>query len=269
MPLPDPSSLTYEQLADPNIDQTTLAQLAAARPDLWPAIMAHPNCYPELTAWIWQQTPVSTPSNVSTPQPASQSSALSSPVFTGQQSGYQSSQQVAETLKRLWRQVIASPFMWLPAALAVVAFFAFISVFMPVVTTTVGVSAGWFSPQIGGSEGANLLVFTLIVLVCAGLAIWRRTRWSRLTAGIAAFVVSIFGMYDGFGSISNINQDTMGGLRSPGGGLYLLGIMSLLMLLISISLIAIDVLTRYLAKRSQPAVPPSPWPPASAPTSIN
>lgn len=43
-----------ENLTDPNIDAQALARLAETRPDLWPAIQRHPNCYPQLQQWISQ-----------------------------------------------------------------------------------------------------------------------------------------------------------------------------------------------------------------------
>jgi len=51
----EPGSFTAEELANPTTDAATLAQAAAVRPDLWSAILANPNCYPELGQWIRQQ----------------------------------------------------------------------------------------------------------------------------------------------------------------------------------------------------------------------
>lgn len=48
----DPSSFSAEDLNNPNIDARTLQQLAADRSDLWPNILAHPNCYPALAEYI-------------------------------------------------------------------------------------------------------------------------------------------------------------------------------------------------------------------------
>ncbi len=62
MTMREPSTYTAAELADPSIPATTLGQLASVRPDLLPAILAHPNCYPELTQWIHQQAP-STPAH--------------------------------------------------------------------------------------------------------------------------------------------------------------------------------------------------------------
>lgn len=42
-------------LQDPSIDAATLQQLATTRLDLLPTILQHPNCYPELAAWIRRQ----------------------------------------------------------------------------------------------------------------------------------------------------------------------------------------------------------------------
>ena len=51
-PQRDYSRFPAEGLRDPSIDANTLRELAAARPDLWPLIVRHPNCYPELGAFL-------------------------------------------------------------------------------------------------------------------------------------------------------------------------------------------------------------------------
>ena len=46
---------TAEQIAlaaEPSTDAQTLANLAQAEPELWPAIAAHPNAYPGLIDWM-------------------------------------------------------------------------------------------------------------------------------------------------------------------------------------------------------------------------
>ena len=53
MPDQDLSMYTEQDLLrDPQFDQATLGQLATARPDLRPAVLAHPNCYPALADWL-------------------------------------------------------------------------------------------------------------------------------------------------------------------------------------------------------------------------
>lgn len=48
----DPAALTASDLQNPALSAEQLAQIAAARPDLWEAILAHPNCYAGLSDWI-------------------------------------------------------------------------------------------------------------------------------------------------------------------------------------------------------------------------
>lgn len=57
MTMPEPSSITAADVAAPGMDAATLGQIAAVRPDLWSAILAHLNCYPELAGWIRQRMP--------------------------------------------------------------------------------------------------------------------------------------------------------------------------------------------------------------------
>ena len=53
----DLSTYTERDLADPAIEPATLGHLATARPDLRPAILAHPNCYPALAEWLRARVP--------------------------------------------------------------------------------------------------------------------------------------------------------------------------------------------------------------------
>jgi hypothetical protein len=57
------SSFSASNLADPNIEPTTLALLAEHRHDLWPSILRHPRCYPGLAQWINQKTAEARSSN--------------------------------------------------------------------------------------------------------------------------------------------------------------------------------------------------------------
>lgn len=52
---PDLSNFTVEDLHDPTVEAHTLQELAATRPDLWPAILNHPNTYPDLAMYIRQK----------------------------------------------------------------------------------------------------------------------------------------------------------------------------------------------------------------------
>lgn len=75
MTVREPASYTLADMADASIAAATLAQLAGAREDLWPAISAHPNCYPALAEWIAQQ---------SVPAPAPKLAAMSSEAWAAQ-----------------------------------------------------------------------------------------------------------------------------------------------------------------------------------------
>ena len=47
--------LDADALRIPATPPAELAQIAAQRPDLHPAIAAHPSCYPDLATWITEQ----------------------------------------------------------------------------------------------------------------------------------------------------------------------------------------------------------------------
>ena len=46
-----------EALQNPQTPPETLAWIAEQYPNLWPGVLAHPNCYPELAQWIHQSMP--------------------------------------------------------------------------------------------------------------------------------------------------------------------------------------------------------------------
>lgn len=62
-PRPDSSAQPgpEDYLRDPRTDATALAAIAQSRPDLWPAVRQHPNCYPELAGWIDRQSAAARP----------------------------------------------------------------------------------------------------------------------------------------------------------------------------------------------------------------
>lgn len=82
-----PENFTAADLADPNVDPSVLAQVAAVRPDLQREIYSHPNSYEGLREWIAQQPGFSQQAadqSASGPaagqaQPMSQPSAASAP----------------------------------------------------------------------------------------------------------------------------------------------------------------------------------------------
>ena len=54
-PLPQQPDSDAEALRRPTTSAAELARIAAQRPDLHPAIAAHPSCYPDLATWITEQ----------------------------------------------------------------------------------------------------------------------------------------------------------------------------------------------------------------------
>ena len=50
----DPADFTPDELPDPSLNGEDLRQIAAQRPDLWSAILNHPNIYPDLSVYIHQ-----------------------------------------------------------------------------------------------------------------------------------------------------------------------------------------------------------------------
>jgi len=54
-PLPQQPDSDAEALRRPTTTAAELARIAAQRPDLHPAIAAHPSCYPDLATWITEQ----------------------------------------------------------------------------------------------------------------------------------------------------------------------------------------------------------------------
>ena len=50
--LPPGQDPDAEAVGRPTTSPAELARIAGQRPDLHPAIAAHPSCYPDLAAWI-------------------------------------------------------------------------------------------------------------------------------------------------------------------------------------------------------------------------
>lgn len=96
---------------DPNADGVMLQNLANTQPELWDAIVVHPNAYPALIAWIESQRtptpPVDEPGEQSTSQPYAQ--AAERPVFQGQWQPQSPAQPQHPTQPSPWAQASAQP----------------------------------------------------------------------------------------------------------------------------------------------------------------
>ncbi|WP_028245819.1 hypothetical protein [Pseudoclavibacter soli] len=73
-----PESFTAAEASSAETDATTLAHIANVRPDLHQAILANPNIYPELAAWIHQRGTVA-PAATEPADPAQSVTAQSGP----------------------------------------------------------------------------------------------------------------------------------------------------------------------------------------------
>jgi len=214
-------------LLDPSVDQAALAQLAGSRPDLHAAILAHPNCYPELADWIKQTNPaaaaqrvaadpvatvpvvaadpvaaapvvaqvqpvVAAPVAAPTPDFATPAPAYATPAF--QPAPMMPAAQFA--LPAATKPKIG----WAPFVLLAGVVIAAISLFLPLVsasgfgmTLTSGSYFNWTD-----SDGSNIktvgimwAVMLAIVLLLTILAIAVRSMWARVLAGVFGLLVGL------------------------------------------------------------------------------
>lgn len=203
-----PSSYTVTALGDPTIEPGMLGRIAGAKPDLRMAVLAHPNCSPDLAAWIQQQTP--------------------DPLVQG-----------SHTAK--WMNKVG-------IALAAPAFIGLLGVFLPLCTTTEygkTISLNYFSPMSmaylspGARADALSLMFEglvtlgamLTVIAIAIILIVTHKKWARITAGVIGIVVGFRGMTEGVSMVIEFTQ--MYGF-STGSGAALIACASILILLAGI-----------------------------------
>lgn len=268
------SSYTESDFADPGIDAATLRQVATARADLRSAILAHPNCYPELTDWLRQriraadeQPPAPGPTATAAPEPLEVPRRSQDPSVQPMSAG---AKQLAAGAKAYFSSTVAPAAAgaarsiqsavneragkppaganwntWVPFIVPVAAFIAIISLFLPIGSVSVfgySISINFFSEEAGG-EGVMLLILMLAAIAFAVVSILIRKKWARITAGIVGILVGLFGMIDGFATMANMSS--VHG-ASVGSGVVLLAIASTVLLVAAI-------LTLLPQKRSQPA----------------
>lgn len=253
------STFTLLQMADPNIEQATLAQIVDTQPELWTAVLAHPNCYPGLSAHIRQHLPtlgvpqvLSQPTQFPQDQPTSvdQMAAGAKQLAAGAKEYFahtvvpaakcagESLQKTAAAQINAASQANASSQQtgstpsgvakltgWAPLAVPALAFVAIISLFLPVGSVSAygySESINFFSEEVGG-EGVALLICMLLVIAGAVLAMVTGKRWVRITTGVLAALFGLLGAIDGFANMANLGN-TSG--VSIGAGVVLLAISS-------------------------------------------
>ena len=219
----DPASYTAADLADPSIEPATLGNIAAVRQDLWPAILAHPNCYPELAAYIRQYSAQpqahaqQTQAAGQQPQQASQNyPAQPNQYGQGQFNPYNQYQQQAPTrlpLSKAWPQIV----------MAVAALLAAISLFLPAVTIDIfgeKISAHFFSPEAGNKTTGILVIVVMAAAIASAItailghqtSAKKASGGSGVGAGAVGIIIAVINIFDiidtghgasvGFGLIS-------------------------------------------------------------------
>lgn len=261
----DPASYTAEELTDPSIDPEVLRHITFVRPDLWDAVLAHPNCYRELAAHIHQQRGEQ-PQTYSPPaegqpqrqpnQHAQQTSAGAKTLAAGAKGYFNdtfvpATKKAAQTTNQrigahnakagvtpqpMWR-------FWAQIALPVVAFFGTIALFLPIASVSAfgfSQSFSYFHEEAPSGEGAIMLTGFILVILTGVAAIWLRTTWVRITAAVVAILAGLLSGINGFGTMAALGNEPM---VSLGAGIVLLA-------LIGIALIAAAVVTLLPAKKN-------------------
>ncbi|WP_449374082.1 variant leucine-rich repeat-containing protein [Arthrobacter psychrolactophilus] len=260
MTVREPASYTLADMADASIGAATLAELAGARDDLWPAISQHPNCYPALAEWIAQQ---------SEPAPAPKAAAMSSEAWAAQFQGnngreatmseYQNALATGEIIQEAqpaegavaqianaartaqrggWQ-------MWAPFAIPVLAFMGFISLFLPAASASASIFGNRISQKVSffGEDaegvGVMLLVFMLAVLALGVTSIVKNVQWAKLAAAIAGIVVGLVSLIVTISLMANMGDSSsnFGAFSvntSVGSGTVMLSIVSILLVVASL-----------------------------------
>lgn len=231
----DPFAYTAENLNDPSVSAWTLAQVSANRPDLHRQVLVHPNCYPELAAWIVQQ------------QSAPHSQAFKDNARGGDTWGNSVGSSLPDPhhfashqrpVPQVWdakvgkaprvqayHPVTPVPRGWFvgPVLTAAAGLIAFLSLFMPAVTTVLGYSVSFLN----GPDGVVFVLLFLVVIGCSTMAVVVRHMAVRVASGVVGLVTGAAGLLYGFVTMVNIvGEET----ASVGIGALLLTIASVAIL---------------------------------------
>lgn len=190
-------------LLDPDLTASDLARIASQGPQAWPQILAHPNCYPELSAWISSQatTPKSSPMPGTDGVDGAKQMKQAAKQFAAGAQGFYKEKiaptvgQASSAASAAWMNRKASPReaakQWAPIVLVGAALLGIISLFLPLFSYG-GVSLSYFSDELGGSDGPVLLVALLLVVGLAIACLVRPKKWLRITTGVVSILVGLF-----------------------------------------------------------------------------
>lgn len=272
----DPASYHIEELTDPSLHTDVLRHMAFSRPDLWDAVLRHPNCYPELAAYIGQRRGEQPPA---IPQPREgqahqqpgegqthqqpnqhvQQMSAGVKTFAAGARGYlndtvlPATKQAAQTThQRMGQHNAGTPTqpMWrflVQIALVVLAFFGTIALFLPLASVSAfgfSESFNYFHAEAPSGEGVFMLTGFIVVTLAGVTAILLRATWARITAGVLAILTGLISAINGFVTTAALTNEPM---VSLGAG-------SVLLAVIGVALVAAAVVTLVPVKK-QPARP--------------
>lgn len=261
----DPASYHAEELRDPSLHTDVLRHIANSRPDLWDAVLYHPNCYPELANYISQrrgEQPQTIPTHIEAqpqrePNPHAQQMSTGAKAFAAGARGYFSETVLPATRKAaqttiqrigdhsakpgaapqpVWR-------LWVQIALVVLAFFGTIALFLPIASVSVfgfNESFNYFHGEAPSGEGAIMLTGFILVILAGVAAVLLRVTWARITAAVLAILVGLLSAINGFGTMAALGNEPM---VSLGAGIVLLA-------LLGVALIAAAVVTLLPARKN-------------------
>ncbi len=202
---------------DPNLDAAALAQLAQTDQSQWPAILSHPNVYPELTVWIQSQMPQAAPVQAA-PYGAVQYGA---PVAAGPKP--------KPVPGSNWPAYVQTGF----------AVLMIISTFLPIVSIA-GMSFGFFSDYggydlgVGTGMAMTMIFFALLIGGLAAPLIFVVVPGLRIAAGIIGIIFGLISLIMWFIGLGAANF-----AGSAGFGIYLGLICSIGVIVSGISLLAV------------------------------
>lgn len=243
---------------DPNLEPATLAQLASERRDLWPAIHAHPNCYPALRDWIAAQQ-----AGGHNQQPATQQFSEQAKKAAGAKEFFDArvapaAKITAKQAQRAYKEQTAKPgsplakaTLHAPVILPVAAFLGIISLFLPVASHSRGGSIGFFSDEVGGM-GVMYLLFFLATIAVSIAAVVLKAKWATIASGAVGVLAGLFAAVDGLVNIAMYANESR---HSPGVGVFFLGLLGLVILTAAVLVLL------SLRGTKGPAAPPPPVPP--------
>ncbi|WP_282852571.1 hypothetical protein [Gulosibacter sediminis] len=256
----EPGSFTAEELASPTTDAETLARAAAVRPDLWSAILANPNCYPELGDWIRQQQSAQNQRPTPHQQQAAQGSqSQEAPQWAqspqqgqqaqpGQQQGtnqfFDGAQQMAQGAKsflndagqRAGKRASGDPnsflnkFTWGQVGVVIAAVVGILGLFLPAVSA----SAYGFSVSASFIQSGDGVLLLILFLGTIGLTIFSGYSTQRpvlITSWVVALIAGVVSVIDAIATLANVAGSGFG----PGLGIFVV-------LLVGLAIIAGTVL---------------------------